>query len=227
VLVKVNPLADWWKGQYHFHDVPKIVRPPIHLSFSKVCGKCHAVFGRKQKGEIKMGTRILVGILTLLVCTQAFAIERRSYKTVTVTPTLDTSIYASGDRMGSVMTLSGVAMEDGGSVTLDGISIVDTDKQDAAFDVWLFNASPTLISADNAAISLLDSEMTSKAVGWQVLAASDYKDAASSSIAYKGNLNAPLKVKSGTKNLYALLVSRGTPTYNASALSLTFHFRQN
>jgi hypothetical protein len=174
-----------------------------------------------------MGKMILVGILTLLMSVPAFALERRSYRTVTVTPTLDTSAYATGDRMGTVMTLSNVALENGGEVTLDGIGITDVNVQSAAFDILFFNASPTLISADNAAISLLDSEMSGKGVGWQAIVAGDYTAAASSSIAYKGDLNKPLKAAAGTKNLYALLVSRGSPTYAASSLALTFHFRQN
>lgn len=94
--------------------------------------------------------------------------------TITVQPTLDTSAYASGDRLGSIHTITNAFREFhrpfgqttpgvptialGGNNILAEITIIDQAKQSAAIDILFFDKSPTVASADNAAIDISDAE---------------------------------------------------------------------
>lgn len=154
---------------------------------------------------------------------------RYQAKVVSAVPTLDTSAYASGDRMGTVMTLTGVFDVPSGAAELTSVTIIDQAGQSAALDILFFTASPTVASADNAAIDISDAEMLAKCVGSVTFAASDYKATASNSVGTLKNIGLVLQgarnsatTISDSQNLYALLVSRGSPTYAASSLKLLF-----
>lgn len=144
---------------------------------------------------------------------------------VEVTPTLDTNAYTSGDRLGSIMTLDGVT-EGGAQITkLATIVIVDGDKQSQALDILFFDELPTVASADNAAIDITDAQMTDKCVGYVAVAAADFKALANSSVAVLKDVNLYLKPAVAAEGkLYALMVTRGTPTHTAAGLVLKFVF---
>jgi hypothetical protein len=133
-----------------------------------------------------------------------------------VTPTVDTAQYASGDRLGSLMTLSGAADGDFSPTTLKSVVILDKAKQKSALDIFFFDASPTIASADNAALDITDAEMADKFLGSVTIAAADYKDLNASSVV-TATCDLPLKPTTTAGTIYALLVSRGTPTYGAAS----------
>lgn len=145
---------------------------------------------------------------------------QNQYHVVEVNPTLDTSAYASGDRVGSLMTITGVG-ESGSGCVLDKVVIVDQAKQSSALKILLFNAAPTIASADNAAIDITDAEMIAKCIGVIDVPSASYVALANNSVvdvAYARSVKAP------AMTMYALLVSAGSPTYAASSLRLKFHF---
>lgn len=142
---------------------------------------------------------------------------------VAVTPTVDTSAYASGDQVGATLTLNGAAPGDGTGTFLRKLTVVDKAKQKSALTVWLFDEAPTVASADQAAADVSDAELVDKALGCVSVAAADYKDLANGSVATVA-LDLPFKPV-GSSSLYALIVSGGTPTYAAASdLVLKFHF---
>lgn len=142
--------------------------------------------------------------------------------TVTVTPTLDTSAYAAGDRLGSIMTIT--AGNNGSHpVTLMDLKVLDKADQGAAFDIMFFNALPTVASADNAAISITATEME-KYLGHVSITADLYADFGPTKGAVKSLIGLGLKPANQDGIVYALCVSRGTPTYAASSLVLQFYF---
>ncbi len=139
-------------------------------------------------------------------------------KVVSGTPVLDTSAYGTGDRMGSIVTLSAVHPDMGGRIKISSLQVIDLAKQNAQFDILLFDASPTVASADNAAIDIADAEII-KLVGVIPVLTADYTTAyAANSQATKSNINLIVKTSSTSNDLYMLLVSRGAPTYAASDL---------
>lgn len=140
----------------------------------------------------------------------------------TATPTLDTNAYASGDRMGSLMTLT-TGNNAGSGLSLMSLTVLDTADQKAAFDILFFNAAPTIASADNAAIDISDAEMA-KAIGFVSVTADDYADFGGASVACLKNIGLGMLISQSANNIFALCVSRGTPTYAASSLTLTFNF---
>jgi hypothetical protein len=156
-------------------------------------------------------------------------------KVLSFAPTLDTNAYATGDQMGTLMTISNVADLSQGAVRIMTLDVIDKAKQAAAFDILFFNASPTVASADNAALDISDSEMASKLVGMVSVASADYKAFNSNSVACLRGLDlivqaAAASVPSGPNptqvNLYAILCSRGSPTYAASDLQLRIGLEQ-
>lgn len=142
---------------------------------------------------------------------------------VEVTPTISTSQYSAGDQVGTLMTLSGAVPGERDGAVLRQVTVVDKAKQKAALTVYLFDASPTVASSDNAAADVADAEMADKCLGKLAVAAGDYSDLSANSTATV----APgvwCKAAAGTA-LYALAVTSGTPTYGAvSDLVFRFHF---
>lgn len=146
---------------------------------------------------------------------------------VTATPTIDTAIYAAGDRVGSLMTLANVADESSGIVVLKSLIIVDQTALTAATDVLFFDSSPTIASADNAALNITDAEMTARFIGRVVVATGDFTALAANSVAVKAGIELMMRPALGTRDIYCLLQARGTPTYTSTtSLTLKFLFEQ-
>ena len=135
---------------------------------------------------------------------------------VEITPTVDTAIYASGDRVGSIQTILGANEGGGRLTTLQGLVVVDKSKQKSVLTLFFFDELPAVASADQAAADITDAEMVDKCLGYVAIAAADYRDLANNSTATVKDINLYLKPKtSGT--LYAVLVSGGTPTYTSTS----------
>lgn len=154
-------------------------------------------------------------------------------RTINVTPTISTSpAYASGDQIGGIMTLTDMIRQNSvlgyGTSELVEITILDASKQNAAMSVYFFNKSPTVTSVDNGAFAMTYANMQSSLLGVATIGASGtYSDLSATSACTTANLNIPLKVlssESNPTNLYAIAVSRGTPTYTTTT-ALTFIFK--
>jgi hypothetical protein len=158
-------------------------------------------------------------------------------KTIIVTPTISTSIYASGDQLGGIMTLTDAVRQDTnvefGFSELVEVTILDASIQNAAMDIWLFNQSPTVTSTDNQPFSMSDANQALQCIGWvSVGATASYSASALNSVSTTANLNKPCQVislktapKANPTNLYAIAVVRGTPTYGSTtALQFQFSF---
>ena len=148
------------------------------------------------------------------------------YSVTLATPTLSTSAYSSGDYMGSIMTVTNACANTGSWTTLDSLNLIDYDNQKIAADLYLWSVSPTITSADNAAINInpRDSGTTKAYVN---LPAASYTSFNAAAVGQFTNLNIRVKCAAGSKSLYGLLVSRGTPTRTATGLDLNFIFKHN
>lgn len=125
------------------------------------------------------------------------------------------AIYASGDQIGVVMKLENALQDTKGMAFLRSIIALDKSKQKAAFDVFFFNQAPVNAVADNSAADISDAEMA-KCLGSVSVVAGDYADLANSSLATKSGLGLLLKGETAmSKDLWILVVSRGTPTYTS------------
>lgn len=132
---------------------------------------------------------------------------------ISVTPTIQTAgAYTTGYCLGSKLTIASATRIAAGSGTIQSIALADKNKQGIAVDVILFDADPSGSTfTDNAAATIVDADLL-KILGVVSLVAGDYIAFADNSVAVKRDLNIGFKLASGS-SLYAVLVTRGTPTY--------------
>ena len=140
---------------------------------------------------------------------------------VSATPTLDTSIYASGDSLHTaVITFTGAVGRSGGYGKVKKMVVVDASAQTAAFELWLFSATVTPAAA-NSVHSISDAD-AALCVG--VIASGTYFASALNSVCVTKGVDLDFKV-AGT-SLFGILVTRSTPTYLAGSLTVSLQIEQ-
>ena len=145
---------------------------------------------------------------------------RKAKKSVDFTPVLDTNVYASGDRVGGIHTLS----VGGEHVTLKSISVSDTANQGAELVVHFFNVLPTSVGSDNAALTVSDADIVNY-VGSVVVGNTAYDlTSAASAAAYEDGIDMGFDTSASSGRVYAIVETLGTPTYTASALRFRYGF---
>lgn len=159
------------------------------------------------------------------------AVSRGLAKVITLVPTLDTSIYASGDTLFLATEILGAVAGGGCCSILESITAIDFASQSQAIDLYFFSRTPaSSFGAANAVFAPVDADMT-YCLGKVAIAAADFSAAgANSSTATKlalGLLLMPETPKSGSgagsnnTSIFVIGVLRsGTPTYGASDLTL-------
>lgn len=162
--------------------------------------------------------KILLSLLVAFVP----AMARADTDVQSVTVTTSTSIYASGDQIGSVLSLTEAVTRSGGG-RITSVSLVDKAKQKSPLAIHFFRSSPTVASVDNGALDITDAEMAAKWIGAVTFEAGDYIDLSNSSVAQYGNGAADkagyldMVVEGGNGNLYAVVEALGTPTYTSTS----------
>lgn len=139
---------------------------------------------------------------------------------IQVTPTIDTAVYASGDRLGSVMTFANAALVSGGTGTI--VKAVLHDEAASNFEIWLhlFKVSPTLANADNGVLDITDANLaTAIYVATIKFLTADTKSFSTSNRVCEGTwLGGPPAISyttSGSSSLFGVLEARGA--YDAAA----------
>lgn len=132
---------------------------------------------------------------------------------------VNTTAYADNDLVGEVMTVNV-----GRSGILQFLTLQDLTAQNAALEVYVFDTYPgSTTFTNNSALDVADGDLPKIAFQFSV-AATDYLSLADNSVGTVKNLALPFACGDG-QNLYvALRSAAATPTYDASALSLTFGF---
>jgi hypothetical protein len=142
---------------------------------------------------------------------------------VTVTPTLDTNAYASGDLLFDSTEVANAVRANGGTAILQSITVIDKDDQGIAFTLLIANAA-TDFGTLNAAPDPDDTE-TVTVIGWVPIATSDYVDLGGARVACVRNLGLLCQAGGATTSLYATGVNGiGTPTFTAAGLVLQLGF---
>lgn len=139
---------------------------------------------------------------------------------VAATPVISASaVYASGDVIGAAMTFTALGRgQNLGGVVRQAI-ITDRAKQtSASLELWLFNAAPTLVNADNGVFDITDANLeAAQCIGVIDFAAANWKSTNSNAV-NSGTINGSppdcaYLPAAANGNIYGVLVSRGTPTY--------------
>lgn len=146
---------------------------------------------------------------------------------ITVTLSLDTSAYASGDLLADAQEVAGVALTTGGEAELVSLLVVDEDDQKVAFDVYLTSVNTTW-GTENVAPAITDAAARSiQAI--VPIAVADYKDLGGAAVAQPRvaqNIGVVCSCVGGTSLYVAVVNGSGTPTFTASGVRLVFGFRQ-
>lgn len=145
---------------------------------------------------------------------------------VSVTPTIDTVAYTSGDVLGGLQTITGAARIAGGSGVIQSIVVLDRSQaQRAAIDIIFFDRSVT-VAANNTAIATSDADMAN-CLG--VVSIGPYNTAwpgtPLNSVSTLLNVGLPY-VCNGT-DLFAVAVVRATPTYAVGDLTFIYTLLQD
>lgn len=146
--------------------------------------------------------------------------ENTLMSVVSVTPTLTVhATYATGDFVGTsatVMTFANVARVAGGGGEIRTAILVDFAANTVAAELWLFDSAITP-PADSAAWTMSDAD-AAHFIG--LAAFSTYFSSALNSISQVTNAGIAFQCGSGLKDIYGVLVTRGTPTYASGDLTV-------
>lgn len=138
---------------------------------------------------------------------------------VTVTPTMDTSAYASGDLLFDSTEVVNAVRANGGYAILESLTIIDKSDQKMAFTLLFANAATdfgTLNSAPNP-----DDTGAATVIGHVPVSIGDYIDLGGASVACVRNIGLLLKAGAATTSIYVAGINgTGAPTYGASDLVL-------
>lgn len=149
-----------------------------------------------------------------------------NYKT-TITTT--DPAYASGDQIGSAVQIDNMCTDVGGTGTLLSVTLVSNILTGFDFNIFFFNQNPTLSGSDNAAFNMTDANAQDQFLGHIAFSSGDFVTSSSSSFITKTAIGLGLKSASSTgRDVYAVLVSRGSPDFAAGAeLAVRFHIQRD
>lgn len=142
---------------------------------------------------------------------------------VTVTPTLDTNAYGSGDLLFDSTEVANAVRVNGTCAVLQSVTIIDKADQGVAFTLLIADTNTdwgTLNSAPDA-----DDTEAATVIGWVPVATSDYIDIGGAKLACVRNVGLTLKAGAATTSLYVAGVNgAGTPTYSNGDLVVKLGF---
>lgn len=142
---------------------------------------------------------------------------------VTVTPTLDTSAYASGDLLFDSTEVAAAVRANAATAILQSITITDKGDQGVAFTLLIANAA-TDFGTLNSAPDPDDTEAAT-VVGVVPVLTTDYVDLGGARVACIRNIGLLLKAGAATTSVWiAGINGAGTPTFAASDLVFQMGF---
>ena len=126
--------------------------------------------------------------------------------------------YADNDAIGTITKLENVCGAATGFFGLQSVVIQDLSNQKSKLELIFFDIMPASTFTDDGAFTLTDSDIDN-VVGTVIINSGDYQSYAASAVATVGNIGLEMQAASGA-DLWMGVISRGTPTYVASELSL-------
>lgn len=146
--------------------------------------------------------------------------------TLTATPTISSgSAYADGDAVGGKLTFADAVLPERGA-TIQSITVVDLDSQDATLKLVLFDQDFTA-ETDNAAFDPSDADLAN-CIGWVEIAEADYQAFSDNSVASVNSIGKAFTLDGVGTSLYGQLITTGTPTYaSTSSLTIKLHILQD
>lgn len=126
--------------------------------------------------------------------------------------------YTSGDTVGSVKTLSDVALSTKECTLLQTLVVIDKANQKKAIDILFFDTAPT-VGADNEANALSSADLANS-VGRISVVAADYATHNSNAEATLRGVGLEMQCAGKKTDLYMVVIAKDTPTYGAGTTQL-------
>ena len=147
---------------------------------------------------------------------------------VSVTPTITAGAYHANDVIGGAEKLAAAVRKPVYTAILNSLVVTDRANQKALLDIWLFSILPTGTYTDNGAPTVSAADFA-KLIGHVQIAVTDYTSIDSKAVACLRGLGLALQgAGAGSKDLYAVITTTGTPTYSSTSdLTLQFGFVQD
>lgn len=146
--------------------------------------------------------------------------------TLAVTQVTNASAYEAGDAVGGKITITDAMRVSGGTGFLQSIQIIDKGNQKAALELLIFDSDPTAATITDDTAFAYSTDL-SKQIARISIGAADYATIDGKASVSMGGLSRTLKA-SGSANLYAALVTTGTPTYTSTSdIIVTFGIIQD
>lgn len=136
---------------------------------------------------------------------------------ISVTLTLDTSQYASGDVLADTQALTDVMRVSAGTGVIYSIVVLDNDDQGQALDIVILDTNCSL-GTENSAVSIADS-CADDILCVVEIGAADYVDLVNSQIVMASPA-CIVEAGAGIDELWFGVISRGTGTYTANGVIL-------
>lgn len=141
----------------------------------------------------------------------------KKYERVQVQVSVDSAAYLSGDQLGTLFEIPRATKNPAENSQLLSVMVSVGVNQLSAMDLLLFSSQPTVTSTDNNAINIADAEIAAKLIGVIKFAATDWADLAQNAVGMVSAKEAIIGSAGGSQSIWGIFVSRGTPTYGASA----------
>ena len=146
------------------------------------------------------------------------------YVSVEVTPTLSTAAYASGDVLFVPVEVPNVALNNGESVLLESVKIIDREDNPEPIDIVILRSEVAIGALNAAAVVPASAEVLSIVK----LVAGDYTDLGSLRIGLKTGLADVLTAGSATTSFWIAGIIRAAETYsNDDSIDVVLSFRRS
>lgn len=137
---------------------------------------------------------------------------------VSISPTLDTSAYHSGDVFFTTISLGNIARANDKAIAIRKVTVIDKADQAAADLTLFFFRTNVTFGAVGGAPSISDSDAANLA-GIIKIATADWIDLGGVGVAYK-ECDMLCLPTSGARTLFVAAITGGTGTYGASDLTI-------
>jgi len=157
------------------------------------------------------GTEMQVDVKSITAGTTNIGRVSSDGITITVTPTVDTAIHASGDNVGGLMTFAAAAQVSGGGGVIKDVTIVDDESQSGVLELWLFDTTFTAGST-NDVWTPTEAELHTLVT---VISTSDGTWVSGGATATTCSIEVARRYDCAATSLFGRLVTRSTQTYAA------------
>jgi hypothetical protein len=137
-----------------------------------------------------------------------------------VTPTLDTAAYSTGNLLADTQQMDAFFRVTNGTGTIQSISIIDEEAQNVKFYI-VFMKTSTSLGTENSDPNISDANLSAGYLGHVTVETTDWLTISGCSVACIKNIGLPVEAVSGTDDLYfAIVNATGAPDWDADSLKL-------